>query len=508
MFNLNKNSLKKIFSILSIIFYVFFTISFSVIFISSIFRDGCVFYKLNHLYSFILMIIMLFFWYYLYKIICIVFKKISNKNKIILYIFTFLVIIFIFIFLFFVLDIPLGWDYEVIFDQAKSKVLTGNRGNLYPEYLQYFPNNIPLYLTEVILFKIVYLFKITSFMKVAEIFNGILIFMAILFTFLYCKKKLGEEKGYFSLLVCISFIPMFLYLPIFYSDTFSIMFGPLLLYIYSFIDLLKNKRLKNILLLLLFSVVAFIGVKMKLTILFIIFGIIVDCIMNGNKKKVILIMSSFIIVYVSCNFVLNKVTFNHYKVNDFGSIPKTHWIMMGIEDPNVNNKKRNAYGGYNENDYEITKSCKTGKESTLRHKKEIIKRIKKYNFLELLDYFDKKLVNTWGDGSYYSSIKLGINGYNKNSQIKKIITGKDQNQILIYFEQGIQLAFLFILLFSGLYSLKKRDYNNLILHFPILMIMAFLLIWETRSRYLYNYIPLFVIVVVSYIDKIKLKKQD
>ena len=206
-----KNKSLSILSILLKVFYILFTILFSIVFLSSLFRDGSVYYKLNHFVYLIIMIIIVILWFILYKFINSFFLKISKKKKKIIYISTFILIIGIFIFMYKNLDIPIGWDYGVIFEQAKNKVLIGNRGNIYPEYLQYFPNNISIYIVEVIIFKISLLVGYKDFLSSATIFNGTLIFFAILFTFLYCKKKYGDATGYFSLLTYTFYTIIFIY---------------------------------------------------------------------------------------------------------------------------------------------------------------------------------------------------------------------------------------------------------------------------------------------------------
>ena len=459
------------------------------------------------------MILQLIIWTRLYQLIKNIFKTLSPKGKKRLIISTFIFIAAILIALLLILEVPLAWDYEVIYNHAKSKALTGHLSNIYPEYLQYFPNNICLYIVEVIIFRFALLIHMKDFILVAEIFNGILIYLTVVFTYLYCKRKLDDSKAYFSLIVLCSFVPLFTYLPIFYSDTFSIVFVPLLLYVYSFIDLKPPKKKKdkkeqlkkNILLMILLSGIAFGGLKIKMTIIFVVIGIIVDIFIKYNFKKTIGFVSIFIIVYFSCSSILNHMTYYHYYVNDYGKIPITHWIMMGIEDPDVNNKKRNAYGGYSKRDYEITLSYPTGEQSKKRHIKEIKTRLKKYTPIELMDYYDKKIVNTWGDGSYLSLIKLRKRKSNKQ-MLNKLIIGNDKHKLIIHYEQGVQLALLFILAFSSYYSIKKKDYDNILLHTAILGVFCFLLIWETRSRYLYNYIPIFAITIVTYIDKLRIKK--
>lgn len=496
---------KKLLNILLSIFYVIFTISFTTIFITSIFRDGCVYYKLNHLVYFFVSVLILLIWYFLYKIICNIFYKIDEKKKRIIYIVTFFLIALLLIFFFIVLDVPLGWDYDVIYSQARSFALTGQRTKLavYPEYFQYFPNNISIFLIEFIVIKLAMIFSIENFVPVLEMFNGLLIFLAILLIFLYCKKMYDDKKAYFSLLVSISFIPLFLYLPIFYSDTFSVIFLPLILYIYCYIDFNKLKC-KDIILSIILILIIYIGLKIKVTLLFILFGLFIEFIKKHNLKRTIIICLVIFVSFFVLNLCWNTAIQNHFKVNDYGKIPITHWIMMGIEDPKYDNSSRNSYGGYNLRDYELTQSYPHGEDSIDMHIKEIKKRIKSYSIIELLDYYNKKNVNIWGDGSYYSAIKLNIGNKNKSNNIQKLLSGEDKYKVLLYIEEGVQIAFLYILVYSGIYSLKNKKYDFSYIHIPILVILFFLTIWEGRSRYLYNYIPLFIITITYYIDKINI----
>ena len=108
--------------------------------------------------------------------------------------------------------------------------------------------------------------------------------------------------AYFSLVVTCSFAPLFLYLPVFYSDTFSIVCVPLLLYISSFIDMKKKRKkaerkkqiINNILLMILVSLVAFGGLKIKMTIIFVVIGIFADFFIKYGIKKTCEFASIFI----------------------------------------------------------------------------------------------------------------------------------------------------------------------------------------------------------------------
>ena len=503
-----KGNNKNIRDILLSIFYVIFTLSFSYVFINCFFRDISVYKKFNPLIYLIIGILVCILWYFLYKFIKKLFSKLSKKAIYILFGLTFVVSIIILILVSIVFDAPLGWDFDVVYNQAKSYVLTGNRNLLatYPEYFQLFPNNIFIFTLEVVFFKIGQFFGINNFLSVGIFFNGISIFLSILFLVLYCYRKFGKEKAYFSLLISFFFLPLYLYLPIFYSDTLSIAFGPFLLFLSTFIE--DNKLKKNILIFIFMALALFVGMKIKMTVLFFFVGFIFYFIIVKKYKTCLLFLMIFCVCYLGSNIIYQKTIVEResfsFEVNDYGKIPVTHWLMMGIEDPNADNSDRNSYGGYNLKDYEITQSYKTGKDSVPRHFEEIDKRLKNYGFFGYMDYLTKKAVNAWGDGSYYAPIALTINkNVNHDTEVQKFLTSQNNN-VIFYFEEGVQVAFLFILCFSGFYCYKKKDKETLVEHMSIFLLLLFLLVWENRSRYLYNYIPIFIIIIVYYIDKLKL----
>ena len=503
-----KENNKKNKNILLSIFYFVFTLSFSYVFINCFFKEVSVYKKFNPFIYLIMGILICFLWYFLYKLIKSLFSKLSKKAIYIVFVLTFIASIILLITVSIVFDAPLGWDFDVVYNQARSYVLTGDRNLLatYPEYFQLFPNNIFIFLLEVVFFKIGQFFGISNFLSVGIFFNGISIFLAIVFLVLYCYRKFGKEKAYFSLLISFFFLPLYLYLPIFYSDTLSIAFGPFLLFLLTFIE--NDKWKKNILIFIFMALALFVGMKIKMTVLFFFVGFIFYFIIAKKYRICLLFLGVFCVCYLGSNIIYQKTVVERksfsFEVNNYGAIPVTHWLMMGIENPDADNSDRNSYGGYNIKDYEITQSYKNGKESVPRHFEEISKRLQKYGVIGYINYLTKKSVNAWGDGSYYVQVALTINkNKNHDNNVQKFLTGQNSN-VIFYFEQGVQIAFLFILCFSGFYCYKKKNKETLVEHLSIFLLLLFLLVWENRSRYLYNYIPIFIIIIVYYIDRLKL----
>lgn len=497
----------KFIKCLYILFYFFFAISFSYLFVNCFFRELSVYQKFNSLTYFCFGVVIFAIWIFIYRLIDNKFDSFSKKRKSFAFILTFFLFGSLLTFCAISLEVPFGWDFNVVYEQARSYYLTGNRLLLssYPDYFQLFPNNIFLFLLELIFFKIGGVFKIQNLAAINVFFNAISIFLAVLFLVLYCYRKFGCKKAYFSLLLSFFFTPLYLYVPIFYTDTLTVAFAPFILFLSTFIDEKKNKTI--FLLFFAMSILLFVGMKIKMTVIFILVGFIFYYFIKHKFKLLFSFCAIFLVSYLCLNSIYQSQVVNRqsfaFKVNDYGSIPITHWIMMGIEDKNADNSSRNSYGGYNENDYKLTQSYTSASESVSMHFNEIKRRLKLYGVVGYFDYLTKKAVNAWGDGSYFVQVALGMNHFNNNTSIQNFFIG-NSNDIILYFEISVQMAFLFIICFSSWYCLKHRCTDTLIEHVAIFLLFIFLLFWENRSRYLYNYIPLFIIVITYYIDKFKM----
>ena len=84
----------------------------------------------------------------------------------------------------------------------------------------------------------------------------------------------------------------------------------------------------------------------------------------------------------------------------------------------------------------------------------------------------------------------------------KIFTSDGEyNKIYIYFAHGLQLLMLIIFCYGAIATRKNQD-HFMILKLVVMGLFAFFLVWETTSRYLLNYLPMFAILMVYLIDQI------
>lgn len=482
---------------------------FIIIFFFSFSYDSSVYYQDNVFLSLLFAIITLIIWTFIYWII---YKKIkipSKKWEIIFLIIYFMVVSLLQIIVLKQLSVAPGWDFGMVFSNAKAFVYTGVREiNVYPEYFQFFPNNIMLFVFEVIFIKIGSLFHIEAIYSV-YIMNIVFIDMALLLLYLTIRKISNSKNAMFGLILTFFFLSLFLYTPIIYSDTMTLFIPVGFVYLFSLKDDKKVISKRNIIIFILIGILLFLGKELKITSLIIFIALTMGYFIVKFKLIKFVNIGISLSVLIICELLFKITIVNNdkfqFQVNDYGSVPVTHWVMMGVEDIDADNSGRNSYGGYNEADYKLTESFATGKDAIKFNLTETMNRINKMGVGGYANYLIKKSVNTWTDGYYFSNIKLSINSNHQGSLLYKLLIANSKSaDIFRTISQGIQYAFIITLLMNCILKIKSNksfDYLKL----TLIGLVIFFLLWENRSRYIFNFIPVFILIIVDSYDDLKNK---
>ena len=282
---------------------------FITVFIFSFIYNSNVFYDDKPLLSTLFCILILFVWLLIYYFTTKKIKNVSRKKIIIFLISYFLIVLAIQIFTIKQLSVNPSWDFGVVFYNAKDFVLTGTRSLYsYPEYFQLFPNNIMLFFLLVMFIKIGLIFNIEPLIS-GYIMNILFIDLSIFFLYLTIKNKINIKSAIFGLIITLFFLPIFLYTPIIYSDTFSLFIPILFVYLYSKIQ--KNDNKRNIIIFLFIGVTLFLGKELKITSLIIFVAITIKYLINHFEIK-----KFFFLVFSVLIFLICEISFKNFIVNN------------------------------------------------------------------------------------------------------------------------------------------------------------------------------------------------
>ena len=418
-----------------------------------------------------------------------------------------------------------NWDIDGVYQASISSIL----GNPDTSYLAMCPNNIFLYLVLKGLYKIVYAITGSTSAIFAIILNIILIYITILFIYFIANKLWGAHIGLLTSIICLFFAPFYTYASQYYTDTFALPFVVIPIYLYlcavtterctfdgkqntinkaSVNTISKNddtikkassKKYINLKIYALYcsaGMILALGLKMKGSVAIILVAIILHLFLSTNiisfLKKAAVILVSFLIVIFSFNAAVKGRIFSP-ELQEQTERPYTHYIMMGLR----------GNGGYSGEDSDFTASFTTQQEKKAANIEEIKKRIADFGFWGMLNHLTNKAVhNTWGDGTYTLFGEGSVTIPQTDSKLWLFLTAPNEEgantsyyNVFYYYSQGFHLAILTLLMISLGIGIKNGKIDGSLLFKIVLFgLFLFLLIWETRARYVYSFTPLLLLI--------------
>ena len=178
------------------------------------------------------------------------------------------------------------------------------------------------------------------------------------------------------------------------------------------------------------------------------------------------------------------------------SRPNTHWIMMGLNKPESMGGTDEGWGGYSRYDDNFTKSYlgyDAKKEANL---KVIKQRLENYGLGGYLSFLYKKLEYTWADGAYYVPVKLERSPVRITALHQYVLDGGN-NTVFRTFTQTVHFITMLMIAVNSFCRWKKKDTRTRALELSLLGLIFFLMVWETRSRYVVMYIPVLLVVAAK-----------
>ena len=205
-----------------------------------------------------------------------------------------------------------------------------------------------------------------------------------------------------------------------------------------------------------------------------------------RMKKSMLLLVPFLLLVGFLTVIPGKMSFFDASDREKNEFPLEHWVAMGLVDS----------GGYNADVYWMTASTE-GKEAKKVVDRQFIRdTLEGYGVSGMLEHLKEKVEFTWGDGVYFAPEKLKRDPV-KTSWLHSwvLYDGADYQKTYRYCSAA-QLLILGGILLSVLCNfLRKGEVREVqAMQLAVFGLFLFLLIWETRSRYLVNFVPVFLLL--------------
>lgn len=402
------------------------------------------------------------------------------------------------------------FDWRVMDVLSRNYAETGSFENMYrglPDsnngYMARYPNNNGALMMLSFYNRFVYLVLGYVPLYAPVALNTLCITVAIVFTFLIAKKIFNPMGALITSVFCFMFLPYYTYTAYYYSDSLSIPFVPIaVFFIILGVKAEDNKLIKRIVCLIISAVSIAIGYSIKGSVLVILIGAVVYIVLENKLKQALISIVCIVLVFGITNVGIkalgNSMHFTSEEELYEEQYPINHWIMMGLKDK----------GGFNQDDSSFTHDAGNYDEKKAAINEEIVKRLEEMGFDGMIDHLSKKLAYTWGDGTYYIYHHLNI--YEKDGETLKteynplfefvLQDGKYYKGFSVY-SNTMQMIMLIFMLLSAYYGIRRKKITTMTLIRGVVFGMAlFFMVWETRSRYIFNFTPMFILLASGAIE--------
>lgn len=368
------------------------------------------------------------------------------------------------------------------------------------DYFVRYQNNLPILAILALLYKALAAFSLTAEDMLSNyisiLLNVAFIMAGVVFAVLTAKNLFGRRGMLISLVMSALFIPYYINACRFYTDTLSMPFVTLALWLYSADD--KRFKCPYIKYLLVGASIA-VGALIKGSVMVMAAAVLIHCILKGLKNARFAVTALAAVIAVSCVWSAYTKHCSWIDLDDSNELefPLVHWVMMGIN--------RDSGGGYSQEDFVYTDSFPSKEEKKSADIELLKQRIAGFGTLtELGEYEFSKAAGSWLDGQFMQDnhIEWGIN---KDSVIYDVLTpGRVYSNIYkLYIQLFVYCMYIFAAI-GALLSLKKPkpDYA-MFLRLIMLGAMLFFMLWESKSRYLLNFTPVFMLAAIYGIQAVR-----
>lgn len=398
-------------------------------------------------------------------------------------------------------------DWNVINEISRSYAVNGNMDNIYENlpynknYLARYTNNNGIVILFSFYYRLIYLIFGTIPLEAPVILNTVFITASVLFVFFIAKKAFGNFHALVVAIICFMFLPFYTYCPYFYTDSVSMPFCILSIYLF-ICGYSSKKTVSKIFLFLFCGVTCAIGFVLKGSVIIVLVAVIAYMIYKGEIKKIFLgsgtVIAGFLALTVAFNGFVASLNIASKETVYEEQYPITHWIMMGLK----------GNGGFDIDDSLFTRKAGNYDEKKAANIEVIKQRLSNYGVLGLLKHFAIKADFTWNDGTYYIDHHIYKNPYSRNFLHELILKDGTYNNVFYDVSSGMQLLMLIMMCVSFFSCIRRPrlDYITL-MHIIVFGVFIFFLVWEARSRYIFNFTPILIVIwadgIIRIADRLK-----
>lgn len=397
---------------------------------------------------------------------------------------------------------PLG-DNMMLFNGPRMLALEGSFDN-YPDfglYLARYSNQWGFFLMMTGAFKLLHAAGVTRF------FLAFVVILAALHTagfasLLRIAKRIRGARGQLALLALLfCCLPVWLAASVLYTDTFSMPF--VILALEAALRAAGQKDAKRqIGCALLCALFALIGGQIKMTAAIVLIAAMIVWLMEMKPLRAAVCILLCGAMFFCGHAAVRRIMLAHVvdpAVHAQQHTPAIHWIMMSIPTGD------NPYGGYT-GDYGITWGMMDAgapreeiMDSIYTRMKDRIYTLRYPN--RLITAALRKNAAAMCDGTFGMTEMLDDVPVRENVVSSFVLSGRAHYPVYGALCTGMHMACMLLALAGCAYDIRRRDVRLAIVYIAVFGMMLFLMIWEARSRYLFSFVPLLLLLASALVAR-------
>lgn len=360
------------------------------------------------------------------------------------------------------------------------------------DYFVRYHNNIPLLAILAVYYKGLSFFGLNAADLMSNYMSVLLNIAAIMATVVFgmraAKNLLGQKGMVVYLTMSVLFVPYYINACRFYTDTMSMPFVALTLWLCTIDDrTLKRPWIKY----LIMSISLAVGALVKGSVMVMFVAVLIYLILRKlrNIRYVLLMLVIVAGINGAWGHYIENCSWIDMSNNNALEFPLTHYFMMGIN--------RETNGNYAQADFEYTEQYNTKAAKQRANIDKIKQRIVNFGTLgELSEFEFGKAADTWFDGQYMQNEHIAW-GIKKGGIYDGLITGRKYNNLFKIYIQLFTFTMHVFAAAGALLSIKRPKADGaMFLRLIMLGVLFFFMLWESKSRYLLNFTPVFMLAAI------------
>lgn len=348
-------------------------------------------------------------------------------------------------------------------------------------YFKVYPNNIPVTVIRYWIYHFFALIHVSDYTIIDQLSCAAVLNISIYFSWKLVLRLFDAKMANMFLLMTLTCFPLFFYITYFYTDTMTLMFPALLLYLWYLYH--RSMRIRY---LVLSGLLLGIGYQIRPNLILFLPALAIYMLFVLKMKKVLLNLAVTVMMLAAVSFSVHAYD-QHlgYTPDPALSMPSVHWIMLGLS----------QYGEYNISDFNLTRSQPTQQAKIRVDLQQIKSRIVQKKAPGLIYLWVIKTAITWG---------MGARGYDIYTQISQNPTTAyeylfgHQDQLMLYIIQIFHIVTIFFVILSSVNYMRTKTISlNLLIQICLFgNFIFYTFFWESEPRYSLLFTPFMLISAV------------